>query len=60
MPELMGTAEISNLLNVSRQRVSQLVKQAGFPEPHAKLIGGWIWLREDVERWARETGRLSE
>ena len=59
MPDhLMGVAEIAALLDVSRQRVHQLTKTDGFPEPTARLVGGWIWTREDVEAWARETGRL--
>jgi hypothetical protein len=29
-----------------------------FPEPGAVLAAGRIWEREDVEKWARSTGRL--
>lgn len=59
MPDdLVGTAEIADLLGVSRQRVHQLVSRADFPEPVAKLAAGIIWNRLDVERWARDSGRL--
>lgn len=59
MPDhLMGTTEIASLLGVSRQRVQQLSKGDNFPAPVARLAAGPIWLREDVERWARETGRI--
>lgn len=54
----MGVTEIADMLGVSTQRVSQLTRTASFPEPVAKLAAGWIWLIEDVEAWARETGRL--
>lgn len=59
MPDhLMGTSEVAALLGVSRQRVQQLSKTEQFPEPVARLAAGPIWEREDVERWARETGRI--
>lgn len=58
VPDLVGTAEIAELLDVSRQRVHQLVTRPDFPKPIAKLAAGMIWERLDVQRWARETGRL--
>jgi predicted DNA-binding transcriptional regulator AlpA len=59
VPErLMGLTEIAEMLGVSRQRVYQLVRTAGFPEPLARLAQGAVWAGEDVERWAREDGRL--
>ncbi|GAB7004442.1 hypothetical protein JCM18899A_19150 [Nocardioides sp. AN3] len=56
---LMGTAEIADLLGVTRQRVHQLTRLDGFPEPTARLAGGDVWESADIERWARETGRIS-
>lgn len=59
VPEpLMGLTEIAELLGVSRQRAHQLAATYGFPAPLARLAVGPIWAREDVERWARETGRI--
>lgn len=59
MPEhLMGVTEIAQLLGVTRQRVHQLRQLDDFPEPTATLAAGAIWLRADIEAWARETGRL--
>lgn len=55
---LVGVAEIAEMLGVTRQRVFQLTKLEGFPEPTALLSAGTIWERETVEKWARETGRL--
>lgn len=54
----MGTAEIAELLGVSRQRVHQLTKLEGFPEPTVRLAGGDVWESADVEKWARDTGRI--
>lgn len=54
----MGLTEVAELLGVSRQRAHQLSKSKGFPEPTARLSAGLIWRRQDVEAWARETGRI--
>jgi predicted DNA-binding transcriptional regulator AlpA len=59
-PELMGVAEIAELLGVTRQRVHQLTKSPEFPRPVAELSAGAIWERDAVEAWARSTGRLAE
>lgn len=56
--DLVGVAEVADMLGVTRTRVSQLASSAGFPEPTARLAAGPVWLREDVERWARDTGRV--
>jgi predicted DNA-binding transcriptional regulator AlpA len=56
--ELVGTVEIASMLGVSRQRVDKLSRTDSFPEPVAVLAVGRIWRRQDVETWARETGRL--
>lgn len=55
---LLSTPEIAEMLGVSRQRVDQLTRTADFPAPTAELAIGRVWDREDVEAWARSTGRL--
>jgi prophage regulatory protein len=55
---LLGVKEIGQLLGVSRQRADQLTKTEGFPLPEAEISAGRIWNRQDVEAWARQTGRL--
>jgi predicted DNA-binding transcriptional regulator AlpA len=56
---LVGVAEIAELLGISRQRVNAIVKtHEDFPRPEVELAAGRIWKREDVERWARKTGRI--
>ncbi len=55
---LVGVAEIAEMLEVTRQRVDQLVREPEFPAPEAILSAGRIWRREDVEAWATRTGRL--
>ena len=57
--DLVGVTEVRELLGVSRQRVHQIIREhADFPEPVAELAAGRIWLRQEVESWAREAGRL--
>jgi prophage regulatory protein len=58
MHHLVGLTEIAEMLGISRQRADQLVRQAGFPAPDAVITAGRIWRTEDVEAWARATGRL--
>lgn len=57
--DLVGVAEIAKLLGVSRQRVNQLLHEDdSFPTPVAQIEAGRVWLRPDIEAWARQTGRL--
>jgi predicted DNA-binding transcriptional regulator AlpA len=56
---LVGVAEIAEMLGVTRQRVNAIVKtHDDFPQPQAELTAGRIWLRSEVETWARRNGRL--
>ena len=57
LPNLVGLAEIAELLGVSRQRVDQFARTSGFPTAIADLAAGRIWERDAVEAWARATGR---
>ena len=51
--ELVGTFEIGELLRVSKPRVHQLITREDFPTPAARLHAGFVWRRQDVERWAK-------
>ena len=56
--DLVGVAEIADMLGISRQRVNAIVQtHDDFPEPVAELSAGRIWLREEILDWARRTGR---
>ncbi len=54
---LVGSAEISRMLGVSRQRVQQLISRADFPKPDAVLAMGKVWRRADVLAWAKANRR---
>jgi prophage regulatory protein len=59
--DLIGAAEIADLLGISRQRVHQLAStDATFPRPVAELSAGKIWLKADVAAWAAASGRCFE
>lgn len=49
--DVMGVAEISKRLGVSRSRAAQIVRERHFPEPAARLVGIVIWETADVEEW---------
>jgi predicted DNA-binding transcriptional regulator AlpA len=61
MLDLVGTAEIAELLGVSRQQAHALSQKKGFPDPVATLGGGErprsFWLRAAVEAWKAESHR---
>jgi hypothetical protein len=54
---LVGAQEIETMLRVSRQRVQQLIKSDGWPEPEVVLGMGKVWQRATIEKWARDHGR---
>lgn len=60
-PELVGIAEIAELLGVSRQRASTLQTRHDFPHPVAVLRSGPVWTRPSLNRfadtWERKPGR---
>jgi predicted DNA-binding transcriptional regulator AlpA len=58
MHHLVGSAEIAAMLDVSRQRVQQLISREDFPEPEVVLAMGKVWKRADVLAWAKAHGRL--
>lgn len=56
---LMSRPEIADFLGVTDARVRQMDAAGQLPEPLAELRIGRVWLADDVERWARDTGRIS-
>jgi predicted DNA-binding transcriptional regulator AlpA len=58
--ELVVAADIAERLGISRARVSVLASRSGFPKPVGRLGRSDVWRWSSVERWARETGRLTQ
>jgi len=61
VPEVVGVAELADMLNVSKQRASSLAKAKSFPRPLAVLASGPVWAKNTVLRfvqeWPRRPGR---
>lgn len=55
--ELVGPAELTQMLGVSRTRFVQIVGAPGFPEPLAELVMGKIWDLAEIREWAAQSGR---
>lgn len=51
-PQLVGVAEAAAILGWDRRRVITYVDRGRFPEPLARLAGGRVWRRSDVEGYA--------
>jgi predicted DNA-binding transcriptional regulator AlpA len=51
--DLLGLAEVTEVLGVSRATAARYVDRADFPRPET-LARGRVWRRRDVERWAKK------
>jgi prophage regulatory protein len=47
--DLVGLSDIAAQRGISRQRVDQLTRVTGFPEPAVVLRSGRVWRRSDVQ-----------
>ncbi|HYJ60828.1 MAG TPA: hypothetical protein VE032_05110 [Actinomycetota bacterium] len=54
VPTLAGVAEAAEIMGWDKRRVVTYIDRGHFPEPIASLAGGRVWLREDVEAYARD------
>jgi predicted DNA-binding transcriptional regulator AlpA len=53
--ELAGLSEIAEMLGVTTRTVQRYMERDDFPEPLGQIAAGRVWLRRDVQRWAKET-----
>jgi len=54
VPQVVGVAEAAEIVGWDKRRVITYIDRGSFPEPLTSLASGRIWLREDVETFARE------
>jgi len=54
IPQVVGVAEAAEIMGWDKRRVITYIDRGSFPEPITALASGRIWLREDVEAYARE------
>jgi hypothetical protein len=53
IPQVVGVAEAAEIMGWDKRRVVTYIDRGSFPEPLTTLASGRIWLREDVETYAR-------
>lgn len=60
VPRLAGRAELLKVLGVGGTRLRHLMTDPAyeFPKPVQELIGGNIWVLDDVVDWANKRGRV--
>lgn len=51
--DLLGLAEVAELLGTTRRNAIRWTQSEGFPEPIARLRATPVWERGDVEQWAK-------
>lgn len=60
-PRLVGVAEVARMLDVTKQRVSQLMEGSQFPRPASILASTPVWLEHSIRAfkssWDRKPGR---
>jgi predicted DNA-binding transcriptional regulator AlpA len=53
-PELIGLTELTQLLGCAKPTANRYTLRPEFPQP-LRLLRGRLWLRADVEAWAKTT-----
>lgn len=51
--ELVGLAEVAELLEVTKRTAITYSRRPDFPDALARLAAGPVWNRRDVLRWAK-------
>jgi hypothetical protein len=54
LPLLAGVAEAAEIMGWDKRRVITYIDRGRFPEPVQSLASGRVWLRDDVQRFAKE------
>lgn len=55
--ELITTADIARLLEVSPQRAHQLAQVERFPRPVGRVGNSAVWRASDIERWRAQRAK---
>jgi hypothetical protein len=53
VPRLAGVAEAAQVMGWDKRRVVTYIDRGRFPEPIQSLASGRVWVRKDVEEFAR-------
>lgn len=49
--EIASAADLARRWGVSRQRVSRLIREDGFPAPVAEVSGHPVWATREADEW---------
>ena len=52
--ELLGFAEVAELLHTSPRQLLRWTQREDFPEPLVRLRATPVWRKRDIERWAKQ------
>jgi predicted DNA-binding transcriptional regulator AlpA len=55
--DILGTAEVAEVLGVGRSTVRAWITRGHLPKPDAQLQATPVWRRSTIERWASTHGR---
>jgi predicted DNA-binding transcriptional regulator AlpA len=55
IPSLVGLAEVTELLNVTKRTASAYTLRDDFPAPVQRLAATPVWRRDEVQAWAART-----
>lgn len=58
--QLVGLVEIAGICGVEKETTYRWRSRNVLPDPLDTVSGTPIWWRDEIERWARQTGRLEE
>lgn len=53
--DLAGLQEVAEMLGVTKRTAQRYAERADFPDPLGRISTGRVWLRRDVEKWAKRT-----
>jgi predicted DNA-binding transcriptional regulator AlpA len=53
-PDLLGLAEVAEMLDTSRRQALRWTQRPDFPEPVIRLRATPVWEAREVRRWQRE------
>jgi predicted DNA-binding transcriptional regulator AlpA len=56
-PDLVGLAEVAEMLRTSRRQAIRWTQREDFPEPILRLRATPVWEAREVRRWKRERKR---
>lgn len=53
--DLAGLQEVAEMLGVTKRTAQRYTDREDFPAPLGRISTGRVWLRSDVEAWAKRT-----